>query len=311
MPQLTDFQRFFIVSVKKDKPDWGKQRMRKEFPIFFKDVTDKQIKTVLKNFAAEGLETRKPGSGAPPIAQEIEDKVISLLQSDKAANRKHLAVRKAADAVGISFKSVTNIAQRKKLKCFRRVKGQILKAIHREKRKLKSSCLLSRFSNKRWRSVWFSDEARFTCSSPVVTQNERVYREVEIKSEIPESDLVIEADTQGPSVLVYAAVSWHGKTDLFFLDANIDQRIYRETCLQKSMFPKIKARMGEKKWCWQQDGATPHTAGLTQTFREDNCPDFIRASEWPSKSPDLKVMDYAIWGLLQTEMSRNRGNLKL
>ena len=119
MPQLTDFQRFFIVSVKKDKPDWGKQRMRKEFPIFFKDVTDKQIKTVLKNFAAEGLETRKPGSGAPPIAQEIEDKVISLLQSDKAANRKHLAVRKAADAVGISFKSVTNIAQRKKLKCFR------------------------------------------------------------------------------------------------------------------------------------------------------------------------------------------------
>lgn len=45
----------------------------------------------------------------------------------------------------------------------------------------------------------------------------------------------------------------------------------------------------------------------TVAWPRGNTPDFIEPNEWPSKSPDLNVMDFAMWGLLlhQPQLQRS------
>jgi len=61
---------------------------------------------------------------------------------------------------------------------------------------------------------------------------------------------------------------------------------------------------------WQQDGATAHTAHASVHFLRDKTSDFIAPDEWPSKSPDLNVMDYCIWGILLSELQNHREEIR-
>ena len=64
------------------------------------------------------------------------------------------------------------------------------------------------------------------------------------------------------------------------------------------MFNDINTMMDGRPWVWQQDGAKAHTARSSVQWIRDNAPDFINPNEWPSKSPDLNVIDYSLWGIL-------------
>jgi len=56
---------------------------------------------------------------------------------------------------------------------------------------------------------------------------------------------------------------------------------------------------------------TPHTAKFTVKFLDEMLGNgkWIRPAEWPSKSPDLNPMDYAIWGILQGHVVKKRRNI--
>uniref|UniRef100_A0A914DDE5 Tc1-like transposase DDE domain-containing protein n=1 Tax=Acrobeloides nanus TaxID=290746 RepID=A0A914DDE5_9BILA len=62
-------------------------------------------------------------------------------------------------------------------------------------------------------------------------------------------------------------------------------------------------------WVFMQDGAPSHKAEETQNLIRDNVPEFIKVDispqrdngEWPPNSPDLNVMDYSIWSILEAE----------
>ena len=62
-------------------------------------------------------------------------------------------------------------------------------------------CLSERFASQRLKKVWFSNEAQFSLGIPVVTQNERIYREVEFKSDIPETSWLFKQTTRHPAFL--------------------------------------------------------------------------------------------------------------
>jgi len=64
--------------------------------------------------------------------------------------------------------------------------------------------------------------------------------------------------------------------------------------------------MGGDEWTLQQDGAKAHTATDTVAWLRVNTPDFIEPNEWPSKSPDLNVMDFSIWGVLLHQLQLQR-----
>ena len=48
-----------------------------------------------------------------------------------------------------------------------------------------------------------------------------------------------------------------------------------------------------------QDSAPSHRAKATQNFLRDNTPDFISSQEWTPHSPDLNLLDYSVWDILQ------------
>ena len=152
-------------------------------------------------------------------------------------------------------------------------------------------------------------------------QNERLYRDVTVKTEIKEEDLLVEKDSQMPSLLCYGAVSWHGKSKLYFIEGDaygqeelprykrkkktVNQEVYTtEMC--PSMFRDFQEVMGSQHWVWQQDGARAHTARELVRWLQQNTPELIEPSCWPAKSPDLNVMDYCIWSILFSNLQSKR-----
>ena len=50
----------------------------------------------------------------------------------------------------------------------------------------------------------------------------------------------------------------------------------------------------------QQDGATSHTANLVQELRNKNMAGFRTKELWPPSLPDLRLMDFAVWSILES-----------
>ena len=103
--------------------------------------------------------------------------------------------------------------------------------------------------------------------------------------------------------MVWAAVSQAGKSPLVFVPegVKINKETYIETILEQTLKPWAKKTYGDKGWTFQQDGATSHTARVTQQWCEDNCPGFITKDQWPPSPPDLNPMDYTMWSVLEKE----------
>ena len=148
---------------------------------------------------------------------------------------------------------------------------------------------------------------------------------MEVKTEIAEEDLVVESDRQQPSIMVYGAVSFYGKTELRFIEGyapgqndipvsrrrkkTVTKEVYSEEMLP-AMFEDINRIMDGHPWCWQQDGAKSHTAKQSVEWLQKNAPDFITPSQWPAKSPDLNVLDYCIWSILLNGTQRSRREIR-
>ena len=85
----------------------------------------------------------------------------------------------------------------------------------------------------------------------------------------------------------------------------IDQAFYLNVL--NSHYAVEAARMfrgaGLQDYCFQQDGASAHTANAVQIACAALFPSFIAKKDWPSTSPDLNVLDYFIWGYVQKKVN--------
>jgi len=55
----------------------------------------------------------------------------------------------------------------------------------------------------------------------------------------------------------------------------------------------------DNDFVFMQDSAPSHRAKATQNFLRDNMPDFISSQEWTPHSPDLNLLYYSVWDILQ------------
>src|SRR4051812_33003184 len=95
--------------------------------------------------------------------------------------------------------------------------------------------------------------------------------------------------------MLSAYVCLGGKGRLQFIDekTKVDSQYYLgqllpqliEDCNQLMPFGFI----------FQQDGATAHTARVTQEWLHFFCPEIIEKDQWPPNSPDLSPLDYHVW----------------
>lgn len=334
MSQLSDFQRHVIVLFKTENPTWGPVKCRQILPNFFRNITERQFYAVTSRLQQDGEEaasTRKSGTGRTtkinsPTRRLVVDMAVTPPGSPTSERKRHLSQREISKELQISLGSVNKVLKDSNLKCYRRIKTNCLTQAHREAREEKCQALRERFQqNNGWKNLWFSDEATFGLHSPLNSQNERIYRAVEVKTEIEDEDLLVESDRQQPSIMVYGAVSFYGKTELRFIEGyapgqhdlpvsrrrkkTVTKEVYTEEMLP-AMFSDISGIMDGRPWCWQQDGAKAHTANQSVEWLQRNAPDFITPIQWPAKSPDLNVLDYCIWSILLDGTQRSRQEIR-
>ena len=77
---------------------------------------------------------------------------------------------------------------------------------------------------------------------------------------------------------------------------------YQEDILEQVVKPLNDSLFNGEQWSFQQDSATSHKAKKTQRWLTANVPDFISTDAWPSASPDLNPLDYAIWSKLEAKV---------
>lgn len=84
--------------------------------------------------------------------------------------------------------------------------------------------------------------------------------------------------------------------------------VYRDF-LRTKVLPWTRRTYRGQHWVWQEDGASSHKAIATRDLVKNIFPEVIDVDispqrdngEWPPNSPDLNVMDYSIWSILENE----------
>ena len=102
------------------------------------------------------------------------------------------------------------------------------------------------------------------------------------------------------SVMVSAAVSQLGCTELFFVEPGVKANgaYYRDVLLMQKVLPVIR-HMSGNFFVFQQDSAPAHRVRDTVALLRRETAELIGPELWPAKSPDLNPVDYNICGLIQ------------
>ncbi|KAJ0406372.1 hypothetical protein P43SY_006980 [Pythium insidiosum] len=152
-----------------------------------------------------------------------------------------------------------------------------------------------------WTIVMISDEKKFNLDGP--DGNQYYWHDRRLPPEFYSKRVA-----GGGSVMVWAAISSHGKSQIHFLEGRQSARSYIGT-LEAALLPfsaAMRQQLGDRDPVFQQDGASIHTAQVVKTWlTTQNIPTF----KWPSKSPDLSPIEN-VWGDLALSVYANGRQLE-
>lgn len=157
--------------------------------------------------------------------------------------------------------------------------------------------------------ILMSDEAHFHLDGAVNKQNLRFWcaDNPRILAERPQHSL---------RVTVWCAVCEKGIIGPYFFEDNdgrtvtVNAQRYRDM-LEEYFLPELRRQRIEIRNVWfQQDGATAHTARISMEFLRRTFPTRVISRfgdvTWPSRSPDLTIPDFFLWGFLKARVYINK-----
>ncbi|XP_059096817.1 uncharacterized protein LOC131891306 [Tigriopus californicus] len=263
-------------------------------------VTKSTAWYTIKRYKYTGSVENRPKSGRPRSIRTR--KLIEATRSKIRRNPKR-SIRKLASEAGVGRESMRKVI-RKDLK---------MKAYHLQKRQLPSAAMVTkRLSRAKvlrdWMKAWpeksiiWTDEKNCTVEQACKSHNDRILAR-NIKK-VPVNNKTIFRRQHPASVMVWAGVTSCGKkTPLISIPegVKVNQVLYLEMLTEK-VLPWAQTQHWDHSYCFQQDEAPSHTANKVQEWCQKFFPEFWSKEMWPPSSPDLNVMDYAIWSILERKV---------
>jgi len=137
----------------------------------------------------------------------------------------------------------------------------------------------------------------FTVATPSKTQNDQLYSKANTKHDV---SLTKEGSTSRRAL----SYLWLCHILVRLTSSSISQgpKLTASTiamkCWPKGLLPVIH-RLSGNNFTLQQDAAPSHRSKHIVAYLKANVPNFMQPSNWPPNHPDLNLVDYSIWGVLQ------------
>ena len=268
------------------------------------------VNEAIKRLQETGTIYRKKGSGRPIVSATSENVAIvdDLIQSQEEQPGTHRSQRQIASQIDVSLGAVNDIVQKSGLKSLKRHTAPQTKEDAKRRRVERSESLLTRFPTWKVKMLTFQDEKDFTLQVPTNSQNNRVYTRGK-KADISSDRLYHNQNRFSMKLMVSACVSWNGATKPFFVDPSkikVSSKVYLRH-LKRELLPACDDLAKGEKYYFMQDGATSHTAGITQEYLWSKFGRrFIRKDQWPPHSPDCNPLDFYFWDAIKRKVCEGR-----
>jgi transposase len=263
------------------------------------NVNRQTVWKVVKLYQERGDANDRPRSGRPRT-QRTQGRVKTV--REKIRRNQGRSLRKLAKETNMGATTMRELVHEDlKMSSFRLEQKQFLSDLQKKKRLDRCKVLLNELKQGMdIGEIVFSDEKLFTVEASFNKKNDLVIGKS--AKDIPAHVKVVTRRQKPQSVMVWAAVSRTWKSPLIFVPPGV--KVTAKNYIEDVLIPmsvEAKKHFKNRPWTLQQDGATSHTANITQTWCRENLPRFWNKEMWPPSSPDLNPLDFCVWGLLESK----------
>jgi transposase len=262
------------------------------------------ILRTIRRYSETGSLNDRPRSGRPPQVKTARNRKVIASRLRRNPRR---SLRKMAAQLQLGRESVRQIVKSDLgLHPYKLQQVAELSPSAAHTRLVLCKGLLERFALSGPNHIVFSDEKVFTIEQVFNHQNDRIW--ASSASAIPPAARMVTHSQSPPSLMVWAAVTADGRTPLVFLPpkVKINALLYQSLILDAVLLPWARSHFINRQWVFLQDSAPSHRAKSTIQWLHEHNVQFITPQQWPPYSPDLNVMDYCVWGILESRVCTQR-----
>jgi transposase len=281
--ELSAEDRYAIIALDKHL-HWNQERIALQI-----HCNQSAVSRTLKRWKEYETVDDLPGRGKKPFLDTSDtdnNPITNTIRSSRNSNSNQLkSLIKEECNITISARTIRNLRQQLG---FRPVHYRRRPKLSDNSIKKRLHYCLDNLDND-WKDIIFTDESMFILSD-----------EHEIIWKRPGSPMIEKPVAEYPEkFMVWGGVWWDGKTELCFIEGNVDQFKYQEIINKYLIRPHLHLSFE-----MLQDGATAHTAHTTLDFLDEKGVDYIQN---PPSSPELNPIE-KVWGWIKHEANKRIPN---